>query len=134
MNRGRRVNTATLRWFLPLYALAGMRTFRRGTLRHRREQASRDAWLERAHAVARHDIPLAVEVLEARRLVKGYSDTRAGGESKFGRVMTMVPRLEGREDAAVWARRLRQAALADADGVALAGTIKTIESFLDVAH
>jgi indolepyruvate ferredoxin oxidoreductase beta subunit len=134
VNRGRRVNTATLRWFLPLYALAGMRAFRRGTLRHRREQASRDAWLERAHAVAQHDIPLAIEVLEARGLVKGYSDTRGGGESKFERVVTMVPRLEGREDAAVWARRLRQAALADADGMALAGTIKTIESFLDVAH
>jgi len=69
-------------------------------------------------------------VLEARRLVKGYSDTRAGGESKFGQVLTMVRRLEGREDAAEWVRRLRQAALADAEGVALAGTIRTIESFL----
>jgi len=131
VNRGRRVDTATLRWFLPLYVLAGLRRFRRGTLRHRREQASRDAWLEQARAAARHDIALAIEVLEARRLVKGYSDTRAGGESKFGRLMTMVRRLEGREDAADWARRLRQAALADADGVALAGTLETIESFLD---
>jgi indolepyruvate ferredoxin oxidoreductase beta subunit len=44
--------------------------------------------------------------------------------------MAMVRRLDGREDAAEWVRRLRQAALADAEGVALAGTIRTIESFL----
>jgi indolepyruvate ferredoxin oxidoreductase beta subunit len=130
VSRGRRVNTATLRWFLPLYALAGLRRFRRATLRHRREQACRDAWLTQAQAAARRDIPLAIELLEARRLVKGYSDTRAGGESKFGQVMAMGRRLEGREDAAEWVRRLRQAALADAEGAALAGTIRTIESFL----
>jgi indolepyruvate ferredoxin oxidoreductase beta subunit len=131
VNRGRRVRTGTLLWFLPLYLLAGMRRFRRSNLRHRREIAHCDAWLEQARAAASRDRALGVEILEARRLIKGYSDTRAGGEGKFARVMAMARRLEGRGDAADWVRRLRQAALADADGVALDGTVKTVESFLE---
>ena len=75
-------------------------------------------------------IALAVEILEARRLVKGYSDTHDAGEGKFSRLMAMAEKLEGRADAADWMRRLRQAALADAEGRALDDTIKTIESFL----
>jgi indolepyruvate ferredoxin oxidoreductase beta subunit len=133
VSRGRRVNTGMLRWFVPLYLVAGLRRFRRGTLRHRRERAHLDAWLARATAAARRDIALGIEILEARRLVKGYSDTRAGGETRFGVLMTMAERLEGRKDAAEWIRRLRLAALADADGVALAGAVKTVESFLEAA-
>ena len=44
--------------------------------------------------------------------------------------MAMARRLEGRADAADWMRRMRLAALADAEGAALADTIKTVESFL----
>ncbi|MEJ2431657.1 MAG: indolepyruvate oxidoreductase subunit beta family protein, partial [Pseudolabrys sp.] len=47
VNRGRRVRTGTIRWFLLLYVLGGMRRFRRGTLRHAVEAAHRDAWLAR---------------------------------------------------------------------------------------
>jgi indolepyruvate ferredoxin oxidoreductase beta subunit len=130
VDRGRRVRTGTIGWFLMLYLLAGLRRFRRGTLRHRREQAHIEAWLERARTAARRDIALAVEILEARRLVKGYSDTHDMGEGKFSRLMVMAEKLEGRADAADWMRRLRQAALADAEGPALDDTIKTIESFL----
>ena len=88
------------------------------------------AWLDQALAVAPRDPALAVEVLEARRLVKGYSDTHDAGEGRFSRLMAMAKRLEGRPDAADWMRRLRQAAVADAEGKALDDTIKTVESFL----
>jgi indolepyruvate ferredoxin oxidoreductase beta subunit len=44
--------------------------------------------------------------------------------------MVMAERLEGRADAADWMRRLRTAALADAEGRVLDDSIKTIESFL----
>jgi indolepyruvate ferredoxin oxidoreductase, beta subunit len=130
VNQGRRVETRTLRWFLPLYLLAGMRRFRRKTLRHRREIAHRDAWLETARATAQRDSALGIEILEARRLVKGYSDTHSQAETGFAQVMAVARRLDGRADAADWVRRLREAALADADGVALQGAIKTVESFL----
>jgi indolepyruvate ferredoxin oxidoreductase, beta subunit len=130
VNRGRRVETGKLRWFLPLYLLAGMRRFRRGTLRHRREVAHRDAWLATARDIARRDPALAIEILELQRLVKGYSDTHANAGTKFAKAMAMARRLDGRADAADWVRRVRDAALADADGVALEGAIRTIESFL----
>jgi indolepyruvate ferredoxin oxidoreductase beta subunit len=130
VDRGRRVRTGTVGWFLMLYVLAGWRRHRRGTLRHRREQAHLKTWLEQARSTARRDIALGVELLEARRLVKGYSDTHDAGEGKFSRLMAMARRLEGRADAADWMRRMRQAALADAEGRALDDTIRTIESFL----
>ncbi|MBL6652043.1 MAG: indolepyruvate oxidoreductase subunit beta family protein [Reyranella sp.] len=130
IDRGRRVQTGTIGWFLPLYFLAGFRRFRRGTLRHQRETAHLQGWLDQALKAAQRDVPLGVEILEARRLVKGYSDTHDRGEGRFSRLMVMAARLEGRADAADWMRRLRQAALADAEGRALDDTIKTIESFL----
>lgn len=130
VNRGRRVKTGTIRWFLVLYVLGGVKRFRRGTLRHAVEVAHRDAWLKQAKAAAAKDYALAVELLRARRLVKGYSDTHARGQSKFDKVMAAASRLEGRADAADWVRRLRDAALKDEDGIALAGAIKTIDGFL----
>ncbi len=130
VDRGRRARSGTIGWFLPLYMLAGWRRFRRGTLRHRREMAHLQAWLDQALTAARHDVALGVELLEARRLIKGYSDTHDAGEGRFSRLMATAKRLEGRADAADWVRRMRQAALADAEGRALADTIKTIESFL----
>jgi indolepyruvate ferredoxin oxidoreductase, beta subunit len=130
VDRGRRVRTGTVGWFVLLYVLAGWRRFRRGTLRHRREQAHIAAWLDQARTTARGDIALGVELLEARRLVKGYSDTHDAGEGRFTQLMAIARRLEGRADAADWMRRMRQAALADAEGRALADTIKTVESFL----
>jgi indolepyruvate ferredoxin oxidoreductase, beta subunit len=130
VNRGRRVRTGTIRWFLALYVLGGMRRFRRGTLRHAGEVAHRDAWLSRIKAVAPKDYALALELVRTHRLVKGYSDTHARGQSKFDKVMATAARLEGRDDAADWVRRLREAALKDEDGIALAGAVKTIDGFL----
>jgi indolepyruvate ferredoxin oxidoreductase beta subunit len=66
----------------------------------------------------------------ARWMEGAYADTHDAGEGKFSRLMAMADRLGGRADAAEWMRRLRTAALADAEGRALDDTIKTIESFL----
>ena len=81
-------------------------------------------------AAAANDYALALELAANRRLVKGYSDTHARGQSKYETVMAMATRLQGRADAADWVRRLREAALKDEDGIALAGAIKTVEEFL----
>jgi indolepyruvate ferredoxin oxidoreductase beta subunit len=130
VNRGRRVRTGTVRWFVILYGLGGLRRFRRGSLRHQREVAHRDAWLDVARAAAAHDYRLAVEILTLRRLVKGYSDTHARGLSKFDKALAGARRLDGRADAADWVRRLREAALADESGATLDGALATIDSFL----
>jgi indolepyruvate ferredoxin oxidoreductase beta subunit len=130
VNRGRRINSSRLGGFLMLYALAGLKRFRRGTLRHKVEREHRDAWLAQVRAAAKGDYALAVELLASRRLIKGYSDTHARGQSKFARVMDAATRLQGRADAADWVRRLREAALRDEEGTALDGALKTVDSFL----
>jgi indolepyruvate ferredoxin oxidoreductase beta subunit len=128
INKGRRVQTGTLFWFLTLYALAALRRTRRGTLRHLRETEHREAWLNAATSLLSRNYDLAVEVINNRRLVKGYSDTHARGLSKFDRVMSALPSLSPREDGAAWMKRLRQAALLDESGIALDGALKTVET------
>ena len=129
-NKGRRLRTDSLRGFLMLYVLAGLKGWRRKTLRHHQETLHREAWLARAEAALARDYALGVEVIRCRRLVKGYSDTHARGLSKFDRVLAAIDLVAGREDAADWARRLREAALKDEEGKALDGAIQTIRSFV----
>jgi indolepyruvate ferredoxin oxidoreductase beta subunit len=52
----------------------------------------------------------------------------ARGQSKYDRVMMGADTVAARPDAADWVRRLRQAALLDADGVALDGALKTVST------
>ena len=128
VNRGRRVRTGTVAWFLSLYLVAALKPMRRRLLRHEREMAHTEAWLALARRMAEADYDLGVEVLACRRLVKGYSDTHARGTSKFDRVIAEAPALVGRPDGAAWLRRLREAALADEAGVMLDGAIRTVRS------
>jgi indolepyruvate ferredoxin oxidoreductase beta subunit len=128
-NKGRRMRTDSLRAFLALHIIGGLRGWRLRTLRHAQEQAHLKRWLDRAlgHADANYD--LAVEVIRCRRLIKGYSDTHARGHAKFDRVLEATAAVATRKDAADWCRRLREAALKDEDGKALDGAIQTIRSF-----
>lgn len=129
INKGRRVKTTSLRWFLVLHALGGMKRWRRGSARHAVEVAHRDAWLEEASAALEQNYVLGVEVLKFQRLIKGYSDTHARGLSKFDRVMQATKSMAARDDAADWARRLTKAAISDASDDALNGALETIASF-----
>jgi indolepyruvate ferredoxin oxidoreductase beta subunit len=124
--KGRRVRSGTIHWFLMLYVLAMFRPIRRATLRHKREMAHLEKWLAAATEQLAKNYDVAVETINARRLVKGYSDTHARGEAKFDRVMAAVPTLAARPDGADWMRRLRDAALLDEKGIALDGALKTI--------
>ena len=127
--KGRHLRTDGLLAYLMLYALAGLRSRRRGNLRHAQETRHREQWLDWALGFAPNNYDLAVEAVRCRRLIKGYSDTHARGLSKFDRVKAGVTQIAGREDAADWARRLREAALQDEEGLALDGALKTIASF-----
>jgi indolepyruvate ferredoxin oxidoreductase beta subunit len=129
-NKGRRLRTDSLRGYLTLHIVAGLRGWRRRTLRHAQEVAHLERWLDAALGFLPHDYDLAVEVIRCRRLIKGYSDTHARGQSKFDRVMEGIGMVAGRDDAADWARRLREAALKDEEGRALDGALATIRSFV----
>ncbi|WP_127521514.1 indolepyruvate oxidoreductase subunit beta family protein [Mesorhizobium sp. Z1-4] len=128
-NKGRRMRTDSLPTFLALYFLGGLKSWRKKTLRHAEEMAHIEAWLGRAMEEAGRDYDLAVEILCCQRLIKGYSDTHARGQSKYARVMEGIDLLAGRDDAAEWARRLREAALVDENGKALDGALQTVRSF-----
>jgi indolepyruvate ferredoxin oxidoreductase, beta subunit len=128
VNRGRKVRTDGVFSFSMLYIIGGMRRFRRRLLRHEVEQKHIVAWLDNVERVIPHNYDLAVEILRCQRLIKGYSDTHARGESRYGRVMSALSRLERRDDGADWLRRLRESALKDEDGKALEGALKTVAS------
>ncbi|MFD1795179.1 indolepyruvate oxidoreductase subunit beta family protein [Paracoccus aurantiacus] len=125
-NRGRRIRSDGIIGFSMLYLLGGMKGWRRRTLRHAQEMAHIDAWLARVQSAPE---PVAIELLRNQRLIKGYSDTHARGQSKFARVMEGARLVEHREDAADWIRRLREAALQDEEGKALDGALQTVKSF-----
>ena len=116
---GRIVKTSSLRGFVLLYALAGLRRWRRGSLRYQMENARIEAWLQRIHQTAATDTALALEIARCQRLVKGYSDTHERGLRNFDKLMSVAQRLTGAPQAATMLHRLRDAALADEHGHAL---------------
>lgn len=119
-SKGRRVETTGLGWNLALRAVAALRRFRPRSLRYGEEQERIDAWLDRAAASARHDMALATEIIRCQRLIKGYGDTFDRGLANFERIMAALPWLAGGTDAPDRLAALRDAALADDRGEALA--------------
>lgn len=128
-NKGRRMRTDSLRAFVMLYVVGGMKGWRLKSHRHAIEVAHLDSWLETALSHLPDRYGMAVEIVRCRRLIKGYSDTHARGLSKFDRVLEGAALVAGREDGPDWVARLREAALQDEEGKALDGALKTIRSF-----
>jgi indolepyruvate ferredoxin oxidoreductase beta subunit len=122
--KGRIVQTSSLRGYLLLYSIAGLRRMRRSTLRFAEESARIEAWLGRIRDTAPADHALAVEIAACQRLVKGYSDTHARGLRNFQTVMAALPALRGKADASARLRGLRDAALADETGARLESAMK----------
>ena len=125
--RGRLVETTSVGGFLLLRVVAGMRRWRRSTLRFAVEHARIAGWLARIAEIAPRDYELAIAVAECQRLVKGYGETHARGWRNFETVMQAARRLEGRADAALRVAGLRDAALADEAGAALAKAVAALE-------
>jgi indolepyruvate ferredoxin oxidoreductase beta subunit len=126
--KGKIVKTTSVGGFLLLYALAKLKRLRRRSLRFAVEQAALAKWLDLVAATARVDYQLAVQVARMRGLVKGYGDTHARGEAKFGTLAALIPRLRGRSDAATTLNALIKAALADEDGKTLDKAIAELDA------
>ncbi|AEG92478.1 conserved hypothetical protein [Ramlibacter tataouinensis TTB310] len=112
---GRVVTTSSLGGFLMLRTVAGMKRWRRSTLRYQAENRRIEDWLRRIAATAGISPQLALEVAQCQRLVKGYSDTHARGLRNYETVMEAVQR-GGARLAPATVRELRDAALADEHG------------------
>ena len=128
--KGRHIQTAHLSGFLVLYAVSGLRRWRRGTLRYRLEHERIGAWLEHIKTLAMKPggYDAAVELAECQRLVKGYSDTHERGLKNYGVITDAAQRLRNRPDLAAVIKRLRTAALADEEGKQLRAALTELES------
>lgn len=122
--KGRVVRTTSLLGFLLLYALAGLRRFRPGSIRYAETQKSLVAWLERLAGTARTDYALALEIAECRNLVKGYGDTHARGTASYETILASIERIQPAATRAKAIAVLRQAALADDSGATLATALR----------
>ena len=120
--RGRVVATSTLHGFLLLWAVAGMRRWRRGTTRFAAESERIERWLGSIADAAATNPQLAVEIAQCQRLVKGYSDTHERGVRNYETLMDVV-RQRGADLAPATLRELRDAALADEHGDRLRATL-----------
>jgi indolepyruvate ferredoxin oxidoreductase beta subunit len=133
INHGRRIRTDSFAGFAALWFIGGLRRWRRGLLRHKVEVAHLERWYALALGHVPDNYALAVEILNCRRLIKGYSDTHVRAQSKFDRVLSALDLLKGRPDAADWIRRLREVALKDEKGDMLDGALKTVATLGDSA-
>lgn len=117
--KGRQVPTSKLRGFLLLSALAGLRPWRRNSLRYALETEKIEAWLTKIRDLAKRDPALALELARCQQLIKGYGDTYARGWRNYSTLFALIDQV----DSAALAE-LRQAALADDQGRALAQALQ----------
>ena len=126
LNVGVHLKTSSVFGYLLLRSMAWLRPLRRMSSRYAAEQARIESWLAAVAKAAAQDAALALEVAQCARLLKGYGDTHHRGWSNFERIMaTLVegePQL-GPAERTVAIRKARLAALADAEGKALANEI-----------
>lgn len=117
--RGRRISPQRLKGFLLLLSVASLRRWRRKTLRYHDERQHIDAWLEAVDRANDISTEVALEVIKAQGLVKGYGDTHRRGLASFKTVMMAFESFGKAPDAASRLHQLRDAALADENGETL---------------
>lgn len=125
--KGKQIRTSTISGFLLLNTLAGLRRWRRGTLRFHEENERIEHWLKKIESLVTTHYALAVELARAQRLVKGYGDTHERGLRNFAALVDRLDAIAARPDGAAVFARLQAAALADEEGHALARELATVE-------
>ena len=90
--RGIRVETTSLSGFLKLRLLAGLRRWRRRTLRYAREHARMREWLAVLPRLARENYELALEAARYPEMRRGYGATHARGCREFDQAMDALAR------------------------------------------
>jgi indolepyruvate ferredoxin oxidoreductase beta subunit len=117
--RGRKINTTRLPGFLLLYMIASLKRWRRGSYRFARENRQIEDWLGRIKSNLPENYDLAVEITKCADLIKGYGDTHARGLANYEVIMRVLDDAVLTNNAADTIRTLRDAALADEEGVVL---------------
>lgn len=118
-HKGMILNTSSVLGYTLLSTMARARPLRPRSLRFGREQVAIEQWIEQALEAANVDADLAREIVECQRVLKGYGSTYSHGSESFAKLMSAARTLVGTPDAPQRLAKLRAAALADEDGVAL---------------
>ena len=122
--QGRIVKTTSLRGYLLLYAVASLRVTRPYSLRYQIEQERISTWLSSITGLLKINEKLALQVIRAQQLVKGYGDTHSRGWRNFQRLMKALPQLQNEPDAATKLQQLQKIALSDDSEQALLTSLK----------
>jgi indolepyruvate ferredoxin oxidoreductase beta subunit len=125
-NVGMHVKTSGVLGFLTVRALAWLKPWRPYSHRYAGEQKLIERWLADVREAAKRSLPLAVEVAECARLLKGYGETHRRGKANFLAILDALVENPPTQDPAEQAkaiRRAREAALADPEGKALGKTL-----------
>ena len=125
-NVGMHLKTSGVFGFLLVRSLAWLKPWRPYSYRYQEEQKLIEHWLTRVNETAARSIPLALEVAECARLIKGYGETHRRGKANFLAILDALVENPATADAAEQAkaiRKAREAALADPEGKALSGAL-----------
>jgi indolepyruvate ferredoxin oxidoreductase beta subunit len=125
-NVGMHVKTSGVLGYLMVRSLAWLKPWRPHSYRYREEQQLIGRWLARVREAAARSAPLALEVAECARLIKGYGDTHRRGKANFLAILDALVENPATTDPAEQARAIRkarEAALADPEGKALGGAL-----------
>jgi len=121
-NVGMHIRTSGVFGYLLVRSLAWLRPWRPMSYRYKEEQALIGRWLALVADAAGRDVPLAREIAECARLIKGYGETHRRGKANFLAILDALVEnpatADSREQAAA-IRKAREAALADPEGQAL---------------
>jgi len=107
-------------------SLAWLKPWRPYSYRYGEEQKLIEHWLTRVRDAAARSIPVALEVAECARLIKGYGETHRRGKANFLAILDALVDNPATMDPAAQAkaiRKAREAALADPEGKALGGAL-----------
>jgi indolepyruvate ferredoxin oxidoreductase beta subunit len=125
-NIGMHLKTSGVLGYLLVRSLAWLKPWRPHSYRYGEEQKLIEHWLARVRDAAARSVPVALEVAECARLIKGYGDTHRRGKANFLAILDALVDHPATVDPAVQAkaiRKAREAALADPEGKALGGAL-----------
>jgi indolepyruvate ferredoxin oxidoreductase beta subunit len=130
---GMEVRSSSILGFLRLRLLAKLRWWRPRAWRWQQEQQAIEAWLERVVGAARISLPLAAEIVDCARLVRGYGETHRRGRANYELIAAELidPALRGDFSPSFAADAIasaRAAALKDPEGESLTKTLDEIRT------
>jgi indolepyruvate ferredoxin oxidoreductase beta subunit len=125
-NVGMHIKTSGVFGYLLVRSLAWLKFWRPHSYRYAEEQKLIERWLARVKDAAARNVPLALEIAECARLLKGYGETHRRGKGNFLAIMDALvdnPPTTNVAEQAQSIRKAREAALADPEGKALGGAL-----------